>query len=363
MRILREVYSKNTISPGYLLLSPLLFIFSLIYYVAVSAIKFLYKLEVLKTYRSRLVTISVGNITMGGSGKTPFVEYLALYLRSKNARPAVILRGYKKPLKDNGIGLSEYYQSGDEAAFLKENLRGKAGVFSSIDRAGQARIIENQGGFDTIVLDDGFQHWRIKRDLDIVVINSVNPFGNGAILPLGVLREGLGSLKRAQVYCLTRTDETTSDKLQVLRKELGKINPDALIMEAIHAPEYFLDVLTGEKLELELVHGKKSALLAGIADPSSFERTLKGLQATIVSRSYFDDHYEYRAEDLERVLNSALNSKADLLITTEKDIVRCKNWFKDQQGTKIRILVLKIALKILKGEEELGGRLHSLRSA
>lgn len=362
MKGLKTFYSRNKVTWTYIFLSPVLSVLSFFYIFFLALVKFLYKNNILKSYRPRLKTISVGNITFGGSGKTPFVEYLVLSLYPKKIHAAILLRGYKKPKKDTGLGLEDYYLLGDEACFLRENLRGTAGVFSSSDRMAQAQILDNDSTFDTIILDDGFQHWRLKRDLDIVMINSVNPFGNGLILPLGTLREGLGSLKRADIFCLTRVDEISSSAIKTLRERLNKINPGAGIIETVHMPEYFYDALTKDRLAPEAINGKRVGLMAGLADPSSFAKALKNLGAVIVSESYFDDHHEYSSEELDGVLNSAKKRGAEFLVTTEKDIVRWQKWLRIF-GSGTKCIVLKITLKIVKGQEVLGERLHSLYRA
>ncbi len=359
MNSLKAVYTRNIISPVYVLLWPLLLILSFLYFLSINLIRLFYQIKILKSYKPRAKTISVGNITLGGSGKTPIAEYLALLLSPRKRRPAILLRGYKKPKNIKGLGLPDYYLMGDEACMLKQNLKNSAGVFSSDDRLSEAESIDEEAFFDTIILDDGFQHWRIKRDLDIVAIDAVNPFGNGLILPLGPLRETLGALNRADIFCLTRCDEAKTETLKILESKLKKINPKAAIIKSIHAPEYFYDALTGEKLDLREVYAKKVVLIAGLANPFSFSSAMKKLDAEIASEIFFDDHHEFSSKEICDVLAKAERLKADFVVTTQKDIVRWQNWFIDNKP-KVVVIVLKIALKVISGENSLDERLHSL---
>ncbi|MCM8779678.1 MAG: tetraacyldisaccharide 4'-kinase, partial [Candidatus Omnitrophica bacterium] len=220
------------------ILKTFLFILSLFYTIILEMIKLFYRQR-----RRRLAAkvISVGNITWGGAGKTPLVEYIAGYLKENGYRPAVLSRGYKRKDKYaprviyNGKNLDasglEIKELGDEAYLLAEKLKDiPLGVFP--DRIRCAKIIEEKFHPDTFILDDGFQHWKLFRDLDIVAIDATCPFGDGFIIPCGVLREPKSALRRADIFVITKTN--VNPDTRDLKSALNKINPAALIVESVY---------------------------------------------------------------------------------------------------------------------------------
>lgn len=359
MRGLKDFYASNRITAIAIVLSPLLLVLSIVYLVVVSVLKFFYRRGILVSYRPAAKVISVGNITLGGSGKTPLVEYLVLQLAARRHRVAALLRGYQKPRINRGVGSPDYYGMGDEASMLKEALRGSGAVFSNPDRAEQARKIDQEGRFDTIILDDGFQHWRLKRDLDIVVVDATNPFGNGYVLPLGPLREPLGALSRADIIVLSRSNEVDPRELQEIEARLKRICGAAPVVRAVHSPQYLYHAVTGQKVGFEALKGAGVGVMAGVAVPASFLRSVEGLGAKVVWKAFFDDHHEYSRSDIKEALRGSRDMKASFLLTTEKDIVRFRGLLL-QQAPALDVLVLKVAFKIVEGQERLDERLHCL---
>lgn len=359
MRALKDFYTGNRITPVVVVLLPLFFVLSFVYWVVIVVREFFYRRGILGAYRPAAKVISVGNITLGGSGKTPLAEYLALQLAARRHRVAILLRGYRKPRVSQGVGSQDYYEMGDEASMLKGALKGSGAVFSDPDRAAQARKIDQEGRFDTIILDDGFQHWRLKRDLDIVVVDATHPFGNGCVLPLGPLREPLAALSRAEIIILSRCNEVDPRELKQIEARIKTICRAVPIVKAVHSPQYLYHAVTGQKVGFEVIRGVPVGLIAGVAVPASFLKTVERLGAKVAWKAFFDDHHEYSRSDIEGALRSAAGAKASSLVTTEKDIVRFRGLLLEQPPA-LDVLVLKVDFQIVEGQERLDERLHSL---
>jgi tetraacyldisaccharide 4'-kinase len=356
---LKSFYTHHRITFVYILLWPFLFLLSLLYGLTTAGLQCLYQSGILKSYRSVLKVVSIGNITLGGSGKTPLAEYVAGFLSREGHRVAILLRGYMTPKRAAGMGSKDYYIYGDEASMLKANLKNRVLVVSGKDRVRLVRQLEKEAACDTILLDDGFQHRALSRDLDIVAIDATNPFGMRSVLPLGHLREGLSSLRRAGLFCLTRCDEASVDEVKKVESLLKNINPSAGMVRSIHAGEYFLDLKTGGLLPADFFKGAHVALLCGIANPLSFHRSVEKLGAVVKVSNAFRDHYDYSPEDIFRIQEECLRLHIKKVITTQKDAVRLTGFLQTHK-LEIDILALKISLKVVQGEEVLRERLFSL---
>ena len=319
----------------------ILYLASLIYGLAIFLRHILYKLHIFNTRKAPLKIISVGNITLGGTGKTPFAMALARMLEEdlkKNV--AVLIRGY----------------GWDEQEMLKRNLA-DVPVLVGQDRFRSSSRAVKLYGSDTAILDDGFQHWELARDLDIVLIDSRNPFGNGHLFPRGVLREPKRSLKRADIIVLTKNNGAVAG-MDIIRKEVNVINNGAIILEAAHIPKHLYEGRARRTHDLSTVKSKRVVLLSSIADPLYFEDTVKGLGANVVEHIKFPDHHDYGKKDMERVAARCEAVHFDFVITTEKDIVKL-----NRLGLFIgsyRVLTLAVEMRILSGKEKLIDRLHSL---
>lgn len=306
-----------------LLTKTVLRIISLLYGLVLSFCNFLYKVNIFKPKRIKAKVISIGNITLGGTGKTPAVMALAKKLNGEGRKVAVLLRGYKGKNENKGGVVSNGSsillspkESGDEAYLLAERLSGVP-VLVGKKRAKSARIAIDRFGAEVLILDDGFQHRRLARDLDIVLIDAANPFGNGRLFPAGILREPLSALGRADVILLTRTDEAANK--EEIKKRLFKINPLALIIESVHQPICLLDK-EGREHPLTIIKGKKVLAFSGIGRPESFEKMLKDLGAKEVVCLRYPDHHLYRQKDIREIKEKAKG--VEFLISTEKDKVR-----------------------------------------
>ncbi len=319
----------------------ILYLASLIYGMAILLRGALYKLHIFNTRKAPLKVISVGNITLGGTGKTPFTMALANILEKdlkKNA--CVLMRGY----------------GWDEQEMLKRNLA-DVPVLVGQDRFRSSNRAVKLYGSDTAILDDGFQHWELARDLNIVLIDSRNPFGNGHLFPRGVLREPKRSIERADVIVFTKNNGSSAGT-ESIRKEVIAISKNAIILEAAHAPKHLYEGRARSVHDLSAVRAKRVILLSSIGDPLYFEETVIGLGADVIEHIKFPDHHDYRKKDIERVTARCDERHFDFIITTEKDIVKL-----NRLGLFIgsyKVLTLAVEMRILSGKENLIDRLHSL---
>ena len=310
----------------------------------------LYRHGWLKQERLSARVVSVGNVTVGGTGKTPLVVYLAQRLHERNYRVAILTRGYKRKKS----GLVEITQDtkerigwedvGDEPRLLANRLPGAPIMVHKNRAVSGKRAIENHGS-EILLLDDGFQHLKLRRDLDVVVIDSVNPFGNRRLLPMGILREPLSSLKRADVFVLTKTDQTSSQ--DELIEMLNAQNPAAPLARSVYRISGVEDLFDRSPVNPDGLRGKRALVFSGIGNPPSFEKTVKQLNVSILQHRIFPDHFAYREKDLVDLMMQARDEGADFIITTEKDSVRIPL----VKRPDIPIYVLKIDLKMESGEE------------
>ena len=323
-----------------------LFVLSLVYGLAVVILASFYRIRPL---RLGAKVISVGNITLGGTGKTTLVEYLAAKLSLTGNKIAVLSRGYKRDLKRPGAqGL------GDEPAMLQKKLPlVRVVVDKNRIKAGQKAIRDYAS--DTLILDDGLQQWRIFKDLEIVTIDAGNPFGNYRMLPAGFLREPLSALKRADIFVLTQV--CSGQDLSSLTAKLKGINSRALIVESMHKPEAFNNLRKpDELLGLDFFKGKRAAVFSGIGNTQGFENSLSLLGIDIGLSFRFSDHHDYTQGELDGIIRSARENNLDAIITTQKDAVKIKQL----ETAGLAIFVLDIKLSITKNEAELDRRLLKL---
>ncbi len=327
---LRTVLTRLIAAPaGGKLRGVLLFpltVISFFYGRAVKTRVLLYRAGICKTHTLPCKVVSVGNITLGGTGKTPFVILLAEMIRDQGLRAAVLSRGYGGIFQgDAGLVsdgerlLMNAREAGDEPYLLAEKLRGTP-VLVGKKRRITGRWAVDRFGVEVVLLDDGFQHLPLRRDLNLLLVDSSLPFGNGKLFPRGVLREPLDQIGRADAIILTKAGGGVS--IGNLEKEISNLAAAAPVFRVDYSPAAVRVPGAETLLPPEILRGKKILAFAGIARPESLERTLLDLGAAIVGYEIFPDHHEYRPKDLARVRERASRTEAEALVTTEKDLVR-----------------------------------------
>jgi tetraacyldisaccharide 4'-kinase len=297
--------------------------------------------------------ISIGNITVGGTGKTQAVSLVADFLKQQGKSCCILTRGYKRRAAGDGIG-ADYATLGDEGFMLKNKLG--ITVIAGRDRQKSAVYARKKAKFDVFILDDAFQQWRIKKDLEILMINSNNPFGNGFMLPRGILREPLDSLKRAQMIILTKTD--SSDIVLQIKKKITDINNRCLILESTQQVSRVYKLWNKESLsdnETALLKNSAITLACAIGDPESFRKTASQLGLKVELFLVFTDHHHFSKKDLELIARESKKRDISNVAITEKDASRIGD--EALTGLGINILVICVDLEIKKDEEQFYGRL------
>ncbi len=355
---LRFLYEEGRATGWVKAVWPLFLVLSWCYALGVKGLRLFYRMRIGRPYRPRAKVVSVGNIVMGGTGKTPLVRLVAEHLYRRDKRVAILLRGYRRPSRGKTKAVGDFQLLGDEGAWLKQVLCAKADVFAAPDRKELARQLDALGRYEAFVLDDGFQHWRLKRDLDIVAVDATRGLGNGFMIPAGPLREEERALRRAGVVCLTRTDEVPSAESRALRERLRRLAPRAVLVEAAVRPAKIVHVKTGAVLDAGAFKGKAVGIFCGISNPVSFRRTLQAMGADVVYEKFFEDHHVYTQQEIDLLAGEAAVRGATALCTTEKDAVRL-------QGLAfgpVDISAVAIELGLVCGSEAFYGRLDSLFS-
>ena len=326
----------------------------------------LYRNRILRDQPLGCLVVVVGNLTVGGTGKTPVVEMLAKALRDRGRKVAILSRGYKskapplwkkwwfwlnhteeEPPRVVSDGTTVFLDSevaGDEPFMLARNLPGVVVLVDKNRVKGGAYAIK-EFGCDTLVLDDGFQYLPLKGRLNLLLVDKTNPFGNGFLLPRGILREPIKHLQRASYVFLTKSRGVRDEELEAM---IHKFNPDAEIIECAHKPKYLQRIDTGERLALAGIAGRKIGAFSGIAAPESFEAFLRETGANLIYTRRFLDHYRFDQEDLEEVFAEAKAAGVELLITTEKDAVRIES----VGSSPVPCYYLRLEIEILRGADD-----------
>lgn len=329
---------------------------------------FLYRKRILHDQPLGCLVVVVGNLTVGGTGKTPVVEKFARALRDRGRKVAILSRGYKskkvplwqklwwnlthaeKPapriVSDGTTVLLDSEQAGDEPYMLARNLPGVV-VLVDKNRVHAGEFAIKKFGCDTLVLDDGFQYLPLKGRLNLLLVDKTNPFGNGHLLPRGILREPIKHLKRASYVFLTKSNGVRDPELERL---IAEHNPEADIIECAHKPQYLrrfgvTDGAPGSREELAFLKGRRVFAFSGIATPESFEKFLRDLGALIVGRERFLDHYRFDSEDIAALFEMAKKEGAECLVTTEKDAVRIA----ESLRCPLPLYYLRLEIEILRG--------------
>jgi len=352
----RKLISGQKSGPGASLLRLLLGAAAGGYSIAVRERNFLYSNGWLKAHRADAVVISIGNITVGGTGKTPLVVWLCKEIipdsrfQISNSQCAILTRGYKSRAQEHKSTRAQKIEDyRDEPAILAESCP-EVNVIVNPDRVAGAAEAINKFGAKVLIMDDGFQHRRLVRDLDIITIDGTQPFGYGKMLPAGLLREPVTSLKRAGAVVITRCDQVTETELSEIEKKLSAINPNMIIARSIHAPAY---VKTTDNKETSLDHlkGKKIFAFCGIGNPGAFLNTIKSLSCDLAGEKIYNDHHHYTNDCLADIYEQAECLKADLILTTQKDWTKIKRLALLKKD--IPLGYIGIEIKFLAGEDKL----------
>jgi tetraacyldisaccharide 4'-kinase len=328
----------------------------------------LYRHRILHDQPLGCLVVVVGNLTVGGTGKTPVVEKLARALRDRGRKVAILSRGYKsktapfwkkwwyalshtaepapRVVSDGQTVLLDSEAAGDEPYMLAVNLPGVV-VLVDKNRVKSGTYAIKRFGCDTLVLDDGFQYLPLKGRLNLLLVDKTNPFGNGRLLPRGILREPVKHLRRANYVFLTKSNGRRDAELESL---IARYNPSADIIECAHRPQYLRRVgagpaEAGAQFPLTWLQGRKIFAFSGIATPESFEKFLRDLGAKVMGRERFLDHYRYTPEDLATLYAAALREGAECLLTTEKDAVRIPT----TGAAPLPIYYLRLEIEIIRG--------------
>src|SRR5213082_2500212 len=347
------------------ILRGILYALSFIYERLVQLRLYLYRKRVFRERALGCLVISIGNLTVGGTGKTPIVEKFARALQSGGRRVAILSRGYKsvprkrswldrikkkdvdppRVVSDGKSLLLDSLTAGDEPYMLAHNLRDVI-VLVDKDRVKSGRFAIDKWNIDTLLLDDGLQYLHLKHRLDMVLVDRQAPFGNEFLLPRGTLRESPRNLRRASYIFITKN--TGEPNFELMRR-IRRYNRTAEVIECAHKPLYLQNIFTGEQLPLEALHDAFIGSLCAIAAPESFENALTKLGAHIdLAKRYIDHHY-YTEAELTSFINRCVRRDLAMIVTTEKDSVRMPRL--SETELKVPIYFLRVEIEILSGHE------------
>lgn len=344
-----------------------LFSLSVIFAALVQTRLWLYRKGIHQPHTLGCQVISIGNLTVGGTGKTPIVEIFARTLQKSGRKVAILSRGYKKDelpflirmknkllfrekkepprvVSDGERLLLDSALSGDEPYMLANNLKDVVVVVDK-DRVKAGAWAINKYGCDTLILDDGFQYLTLKHRLDIVLVDRTNPFGNWRMLPRGILREPVRNIKRAGFIFITKSNGDGADDL---KRTLRQYNTEAEIVECRHCARFLKNVYTDDIQPLEFLKGLNIAAISGIARPKGFEDELIRLGAKVLYHKRYADHHRYSQQEILDCINRSIQRGAQIIVTTEKDAVR----FPKIERRDLPIYYLRVEIEMLSGEEK-----------
>ena len=335
---IEAIIYDSGVSPHFSLRS-FLSMFSKVYGGSVKLRRNFYKKAVFQSKRLPCPIISIGNITVGGTGKTPMTIYVAQVVKQLGYKVAIISRGYKGKservggiVSDGRVLLMTPEIAGDEPYMMAKRLK-DVPVIVGKNRFKAGWLAVRKFNPDVIVLDDGFQHLKLQRDLDLVLLDCRKPFGNGHLLPRGVMREPVSALLCADAIILTKSDTVNNNETSSLPKKLRSYERNKPVYRTFHHP-FVYKIINGEKKIFETnmqealrqnsgcIKGRTVFAFSGLADNHSFQQTVKSFKCNLSGFMEFSDHHQYSKRDLDEILSAAKKSMSECIITTEKDYVR-----------------------------------------
>jgi tetraacyldisaccharide 4'-kinase len=298
-------------------------------------------------HRAGVPVISVGNLTLGGTGKTPLVAWLAGLIADRGVHVAIVSRGYG----------SKAGAPNDEALELANRLPAVPHL-QNPNRVEAAATAIREHGAQLIVLDDGFQHRRLARDLDIVLLDALEPFGFDHVFPRGMLREPVEGLARADVIALSRADAVDDSRRRQIRQMALRFAADAVWVEVAHRPTALVNS-NGEMSGLDMLAGRRIAAFCGIGNPAGFRHTLEACGCALIAWKEFPDHFNYGRGDIDTLQAWTAEAECDCVVCTQKDLVKLNV----ERLGKTPLRAVQIDIELLAGKEELLARIESLLPA
>ncbi len=319
-----------------------------------------YKMGLKTRVKLPCCVISIGNITVGGTGKTPTAQKMADLIKRMGYRVVILNRGYRSHW-DKDIGVVSdgnkifmtAYEAGDEAYLMAKTLPGIPVVIGK-NRAVTGKYAVEKLNAEVIIMDDGYQHWHLERDLDVVLVDTLNMFGNGCVLPRGMLREPLENLDRGDLFLLTKTDQSSILSRKQLRQTIEKYNAKAPVVESVHHPKNFVEIadwykgITTNRMDLSELEGKDVMVFSAIGNPSSFEQTLSSIGLNIMEAVRYPDHHDYGMLEMQYISERASSQKAVAMVTTSKDAVKIPTEF-IYSAREIPLYILNMDIQVTDG--------------
>ena len=344
-------------------LTAILYVFSKIYSLLVDIKLWGYRQGIFSRKKLDCFVISLGNVTVGGTGKTPTAQRLASDIRDMGYKVVILNRGYRAKWHGK-VGIVSDGQrlhmtaadAGDEAFMLAKHLP-KVPVLIGADRSVTGQYAIENFGAEVAILDDGFQHWQLERDMDILLVDAVNVFGNGYMLPRGTLREPISHISRADVCLLTKVDQAAEGSREYIRDTVHRYNDGAQIVESIHEPRRFIPLadwyvdIAGEGVDVNQMRGRKIMAVSAIGNPASFEQTLSDLGVIIIESLRYPDHHDYSMLEMSDILRQAENMGAEAIVITEKDAVKIPMEVV-HAGSTVPVYVICVEVNFQAGKDE-----------
>lgn len=297
-----------------------------------------------ENFRSPVPVVSVGNLTVGGTGKTPMVEWIVRHMCERELRVVILSRGYRAAEGATNDEARELAWALPDVPHLQNPNRAASAVAAVRDLGAQA-----------LVLDDGFQHRRLARDLDVVLLDASEPFGFDRLLPRGTLREPVEGLRRAGVVALSRADMLDAAAREAIRRRAMELAPHAAWCEVVHRPVGLIGV-GGAREPLDALTAKRVAAFCGIGNPAGFRHTLEALGCRVAAWREFPDHHAYTPSDVESLAAWSRDARAELVLCTRKDLVKLEV---DRLGDAT-LRAVAVELKFLRGEDAMNAALDPL---